>query len=212
MKASVVVFAREPVAGEVKGRLSRGLGDEAAARVYAAVLEHTLDIVAGCGLPSVLSLAARPSERWKQPRHFSLEIQASGDLGDRMAAAFDRRFREGALRVVLLGSDCPWVTAAHVHAAIGGLEESEVVIGPARDGGYWLVAQRAPGLDLFQGIPWSSHETLDRTRERLAALSAAWTELEELLDIDTASDLEVILNDPRTPEELRNQLVRTLKR
>jgi rSAM/selenodomain-associated transferase 1 len=212
MTTRVVVFGREPVVGKVKRRLARGLGADAAARIYAAVLDHTLNSVAGCGVPCFLSLAEKPSERWKIPDGFSLEIQVSGELGDRMAATFDQRFREGTRRVVLLGSDCPWVTAAHIHAAIAALKDSEVVIGPATDGGYWLVAQRAPGFDLFSGVPWSSPGTLDRTRNRLAAIGATWTEIEELRDIDTASDLEAVLNDPRTPEGLRNQFVRTLKR
>ena len=210
MTTSVVVFGREPVVGKVKRRLARGLGADAAARIYAAVLDHTLHTVSGCGVPCFLSLAEVPSEKWKKPDGFSLEIQVSGDLGDRMAATFARRFREGARRVVLLGSDCPWVVATHVHAAIAFLEDSEVVIGPATDGGYWLVAQRAPGVDLFTGVPWSSPGTLDRTRKRLAALGVAWTEIEELRDIDTASDLEAVLNDPRTPEGLRNQFVKML--
>jgi len=209
MKESVVVFGREPIAGKVKSRLSRGLGPEVAARVYAAVLDHTLRVATGCGVPFVLSLAEEPSESWKQRHDFSHEIQVSGDLGERMAATFDLRFREEARRVVLLGSDCPWVTAAHIHSALAGLEESEVVLGPAIDGGYWLVAQRTPGLDLFSGVPWSSPDTLDRTRERLAVLGVSWTELEQLQDIDTASDLELVLNDPRTPEALREQIVRT---
>lgn len=212
MNDCVVVFGREPVPGRVKNRLARGIGSEAAAKVYALVLNHTLDVVIESELPFVFSLAEEASASWRQQSDCPQEIQVAGDLGDRMAATFDRRFLEGVDRVVLLGSDCAWVTAAHIDSAIAGLADSEVVLGPANDGGYWLVAQRAPGADLFAGIPWSSPETLHRTRERLAALGSPWTELEQLDDIDTASDLDVILSDSRTPATLREQIIQTLDR
>jgi len=81
-----------------------------------------------------------------------------------------------------------------------------VVIGPAVDGGYWLVAQRRPGADLFSDIRWSSHDTLDQTRQRLADVGAAWTEIDELRDIDTREDFEAALDDPRMPQNLADRM------
>ena len=206
MKSCVVVFAREPVPGGVKRRLAQDIGAEAAARVYAVTLEHTLDVANNSGARVVLSLADVPSARWLRDFDAALEIQRGDHLGDRMDDAFSRRFREGESRVIVVGSDCPWFSASHVAKAAAKLGGADVVLGPAADGGYWLVAQRPPGLAMFTRIPWSKPTTLERTRSRIKALGGTWFELEELVDIDTGEDLELVLSNPRTPERLRLRL------
>ena len=206
MKTCVVVFGREPIPGEVKSRLVAGIGAEAAARVYAAILEHTLEVARNSGARVVLSLAEVPSGSWARDVGAVVEIQRGKDLGDRMDDAFARRFAEGERRVVMVGSDCPWFTATHVAKASAKLGGADAVLGPAADGGYWLVAQRPPGLAMFARIPWSSPETLEETRKRISALGGNWFELEELVDIDTLEDLDLVLDDPRTPEKLRDKI------
>jgi rSAM/selenodomain-associated transferase 1 len=206
VKTCVVIFGREPIPGEVKSRLAVGIGAEAAARVYGATLEHTLEVARNSGARVVLSLADVPSGAWARGIDSMVEIQRGDDLGDRMDDAFMRRFAEGESRVVVAGSDCPWFATTHVAKASAKLGGAEVVLGPVADGGYWLVAQRPPGLPIFARIPWSSPETLVRTRKRISALGGTWSELEELVDIDTADDLELALQDPRTPEPLRRRL------
>jgi rSAM/selenodomain-associated transferase 1 len=210
MKACVVVFGRQPVPGKVKGRLAEGIGTEAAARVYAATLEHTLEVAGNSGTRVVLSLADAPSGPWARGLGVMVEVQHGNDLGDRMDDAFARRFAEGEGRVVVVGSDCPWFDATHIVKAAAKLGGADAVLGPVTDGGYWLVAQRPPGLAIFARIPWSSPDTLERTRKRIAALGGTWCELEELVDIDTADDLELVLDHPRTPESLREKLLAAL--
>ena len=163
------------------------------------------------GARVILSLASVPSGGWVRDFDAYLELQPTGDLGDRMANAFARRFAEGEDRVIIIGSDCPYLTPQHLRGAAVGLDDSDVVLGPASDGGYWLVAQRAPGVDLFSSIPWSSHNTLQRTQQRLDAIGASWSLLEELADIDTAEDFEAAIDDPRTPGELARRLLEALK-
>ena len=206
MKTCVVVFGREPIPGVGKSRLAAGIGAEAAARIYAAVLENTLDVATKSGARVVLSLAEVPSGLWDRNLDVAVEVQRGKDLGDRMDDTFARRLAEGEKRVVIVGSDCPWFTATHVAKASAKLGGVDAVLGPASDGGYWLVAQRPPGLAMFARIPWSSPETLAKTRERIKALGGTWSELEELVDIDTVDDLELVLADPRTPEALREKL------
>ncbi len=186
---SVVIFGRQPVAGSVKTRLARGVGPGRAAAVYAALLRHALEVAQQGEAEVVLSLAATPAPGWKPPSPTAVEVQAPGDLGCRMAEAFARRFVAGARVVVLIGSDCPGLRPRHLVEAFSALETAGVVLGPATDGGYWLVGQRTPGIDLFSGVPWSHPETLAATRRRLHALGAAWSELEKLADIDTEEDL-----------------------
>jgi len=212
VKTCLVVFGREPIPGEVKSRLATGIGPEAAARVYATVLEHTLETAQNSGARVVLSLAEEPSGSWARNLVVPVEVQRGGDLGDRMDDAFARRFSQGEQRVVIVGSDCPWFRATHIAKASAELGGVDSVLGPATDGGYWLVAQRPPGLAMFARIPWSSPETLARTRKRISALGGTWSELEELVDIDTVEDLELVVADPRTPEILRHQLLRSLGR
>jgi len=212
MKACVVVFGREPIAGEVKSRLAIGIGADAAARVYRAVLEHTLEAASISGARVLLSLADLPSSSWARSLNVAVEIQRGSDLGDRMDDAFARRFAEREARVVIVGSDCPWLSATHFAKASAKLGGADAVLGPANDGGYWLVAQRPPGLAIFTRIPWSSPETLERTRKRISSLGGTWSELEELVDIDNVDDLELVLNHPRTPETLQKKLRAALDR
>ena len=212
MKNCLVIFGREPAPGRVKSRLASGIGADAAARIYAATLEHTLEVAKTTGARVVLSLAETPSGSWVKAVDAAVEIQHGSDLGERLDDAFARRFAEGEKRVVVVGSDCPWFSAMHIAEASAKLGGADAVFGPARDGGYWLVAQRAPGLALFARIPWSSPDTLERTRDRIKILGRTWSELEELIDIDTAEDLEIVLEDARTPDALRRRLLDALGR
>ncbi len=191
----IVVFGRQPVAGRVKTRLAAGLGEEAAAGVYRVLLEHTLRCALASGARVTLSVAEPPSEGWTPFPGVRPEVQCSGDLGRRMLEAFRRAFARGASAVVLVGSDCPGLETAHLLEALDRLEGHPVVLGPAADGGYWLVGQRPPGVDCFAGVPWSSGDTLRATRERLRGLGVPWAELEVLRDVDTLEDLEVVLRD-----------------
>jgi rSAM/selenodomain-associated transferase 1 len=176
------------------------------------MLEHTVEVARGSGARVVLSLAEVPSGAWVRDLDVPVEVQRGSDLGDRMDDAFARRFAEGEERVIVVGSDCPWFTATHVAKASAKLGGAEAVLGPSTDGGYWLVAQRPPGLAMFARIPWSSPDTLERTRERIKALGGTWFELDELVDIDTEEDLELVLADARTPEPLRRRVLSALER
>jgi rSAM/selenodomain-associated transferase 1 len=206
VKDRLVIFAREPLVGRVKTRLAGAIGHEAAAAIYAGLLDHTVATALEASPGAILSLAEPTESEWASGVGLVSETQGGGDLGRRMAECFQRRFTEGAARVVIIGSDNPCVTPEHLAAAFGALDEMAVVLGPADDGGYWIVGQRTPGVDLFSGIPWSSPETLAATRRRLETLGVAWRELETLSDIDTIDDLRAALHDPRVPPELKKTL------
>jgi hypothetical protein len=209
-RGCIVVFGRQPLAGRVKTRLAAALGAATAARVYDVLLEHTVRTASSTDARVVLSLAEPPVEKWAPEAEVEVELQMEGSLGDRMRDAFQRRFGEGEDRVVIIGSDCAAVSAARLREAFEALVEGGPVLAPAVDGGYWLVAQRAPGIDLFSGVPWSTPETLRATRHRLRQLGASWHELSELRDIDTAADLEAALRDPATPPDVARRLAECL--
>ena len=202
----VVVLGREPVPGRVKSRLAAGVGQELAAAVYRELLGHTLRVAAAIDADVVLSLAEPPARGWRPERAVAVEVQVAGDLGRRLADALARRFAEGYRRVVVVGSDCPELAPHHLRAAFDGLAMHPVVLGPAWDGGYWLVGARAPGMDLFSGIPWSTGEVLEGTRARLLAVGAGWVELERLHDLDTDADLRRVLAQESLGGQLHSRI------
>jgi len=202
----VVVFGRPPVPGRVKTRLARAIGGEAASEIYNVLLTHSVRQADLTGFHAVLSLSDEPVAGWEPPSGVALEAQRGADLGARLADSFDRRFSQGWSRVIVVGSDCPGMTADHIRAAAADLESFPAVMGPAEDGGYWLIGQRAPGADLFSGIPWSRRGTMEATRQRLGELGIEWTEIDRLVDIDTVEDVERVLAAETIDAELRSAL------
>jgi rSAM/selenodomain-associated transferase 1 len=206
VSVEVVVFGRAPVAGRVKTRLAREIGPEGAAAVYRLLLEAALAEAIDSGLPVSLDVAEPLDDCWSPPPGITVGLQAEGDLGQRMAAAFARRFAAGAKGVVLVGSDSPSITAGHFLLAARLCRQARVVLGPARDGGYWLVAQQRPGVAMFDGVPWSSPRTLEVTRALLERLRVTCVDLDTLRDVDTLEDLRDVIADDAVGPKLRRSL------
>ena len=208
--SAIVVFARPPIPGLTKTRLAAAIGPAAAARVAQILLENTLAAAVETGRRTFLALADSP-HGWPAPDGVEVEGQDPGGLGDRMAAAFTRRFAEGHRRVVLVGADCPAVSPEGLERALSALDRTAVVLGPVVDGGYWLVGQRAPGADIFRAIPYSSPRTLAATRERLTEGRLDWTELGLVADIDTREDLDGAIVDENLCSDLRRRLAEAVE-
>lgn len=190
---ALLVFGREPVAGRVKTRLASRLGADRAAAIYVRLLEGALRAAA--------SVEADVRELWLDEapssdgpaslaaRHgLRLRVQGPGDLGARMADAFEHALRSSAA-AVLIGSDCPEFDGAYLEAAFTALDGHDAVIGPAADGGYVLIGLRRPDADLFRGIQWGGPHVLDATRQRLRGAGLTWHELPVRHDVDEADDL-----------------------
>jgi rSAM/selenodomain-associated transferase 1 len=198
---ALVVMAKAPVAGLAKTRLAPALGAEGAARLAQRFVQATLSAALeaggepGIGPPT---LSCAPTARhpafapWANDRRITLEDQAGGDLGQRMAAAFDRAF-ERAEAALLFGTDAPALDAAQLRRAAAALHRHDAVFVPTLDGGYVLVGlRRAPRpawVALFDDMPWSTPQVMARTRERLARLGLRAAELPPLADIDGPADL-----------------------
>lgn len=188
----VVVFAKAPQTGKVKTRLAAAIGAEAAARLHARLVERAVAtaIAAGCG---PVELHASPSHHaflGALARRLGLRLcrQAPGDVGERMHHAFRRGLRSHA-RMILIGSDCPALTAADVRRAARLLCGCDAVIAPAEDGGYPLIGLARNSPALFAGIAWSTTAVMKQTRERFAALGWRWRELRTVWDVDRPEDL-----------------------
>ncbi|HEY5790967.1 MAG TPA: TIGR04282 family arsenosugar biosynthesis glycosyltransferase [Gammaproteobacteria bacterium] len=199
----LLVFAKAPEPGAVKTRLIPALGAGAAADLHARLLERTLETACSAGVARVCLCCApdrthpafaSAAGRWP----LELCDQAQGDLGQRMHAALAEALQQAAT-ALLIGSDCPDLAAADLAAAFAALADHDAVLGPAVDGGYYLVGlARPPSPALFAGIDWGGPRVLVQTRARLVALGWRWRELRTLRDVDRPEDLEWLEKSPRT--------------
>jgi uncharacterized protein len=128
-----------------------------------------------------------PVRAWLGPAP-GYEAQGEGDLGARMLGAIAGRFAAGAAKVLVIGTDCPDLDPALLATAFAQLDRADAVLGPAADGGYYLVGMKRPIPELFQGIPWSTPATLSATLARAGAAGVSVALLDERRDIDTAAD------------------------
>ena len=194
----LLVFAKAPRPGGVKTRLAAGIGEDEAARLYRAMGREIVDRVRGgpfrvrvCHTPADAGDEVRD---WLGTEGLEFAPQCEGDLGERMADAFDQAFRS-ADRVAIIGTDVPALDAGHVERAfvlLEGEEGCDAVFGPARDGGYYLLALRRPAPALFEGIPWSTGEVLERSLARAEAEGLGVRTLTALADIDRPEDLALV--------------------
>jgi len=191
----IAVFARAPVPGEAKTRLIPVLGAAGAAALQRQLIERTLATACAVGGAQVtLWVAGAIDDPYiveAAARHgVAVASQQGADLGERMHRAFVANFVATAAPLVLIGSDCPQLTAADLDAAAAALASHDAVIQPATDGGYVLIGLRSPQPHLFASIDWGGPQVLQQTEARIAALG-----LRRLLrpvrdDLDTAADLE----------------------
>jgi rSAM/selenodomain-associated transferase 1 len=187
---TIAILAKAPVAGAVKSRLIPALGADGAASLAARLLDHAVDVACAAGIgPVVLWAAPDPTHRHfesLQQRHaIALARQPHGDLGVRMHTAV---VAAGA-PVLVIGTDCPALTAEHLCAAAQALREHDAVVIPAEDGGYVLIGLRKPAPMLFTGMTWGTSSVMAETRQRLQALGLTWHEFEALWDVDRPEDI-----------------------
>ncbi|MGI4762286.1 MAG: TIGR04282 family arsenosugar biosynthesis glycosyltransferase [Janthinobacterium lividum] len=191
----LLIFAREPVLGRVKTRLAAGIGAAAALEVYRELLTLTAAAVAAAQVPATVWLAEAPAGADPhQPRPewpgLPWRVQpAAGSLGARMAQAFANAFGAGAGRVVVIGTDCPGLRAELLRQAFDQLLHHDLVVGPADDGGYYLLGLSQLHPELFDNKDWSTATVLPDTLADAARLNLRVAQLPTLHDVDSAQDL-----------------------
>jgi rSAM/selenodomain-associated transferase 1 len=197
-KQALIIFVRKPQLGKVKTRLAAVIGNEAALCIYKMLLQHTCAVAQQTDAWKAVFYAGEKvkNDLWSGP-DVSKYLQPETDLGSRMKTAFETVFADGACRVVIIGSDCPSLTADHLAQAFVALENNDVVIGPAADGGYYLLGMKKLQADLFQNIPWSTDRVYAETIAVLQQHNLRYHTLETLTDVDEEKDL---------PEEWRRAL------
>lgn len=193
-RARIAVFAKAPVPGQVKTRLAGVLGEAAAAGLHAGLVRHALATAVAAGMGKV-ELWCAPDERHDFFERCAVDFgatlhaQRGADLGERMRAAFDAAFARGE-SLVLIGSDCPALRPADLRAAAGALDAHDVVIAPAEDGGYVLLAMARSVPQVFEGVGWGSPSVMGETRARLSSAGVAWREMPVSWDVDRPEDYE----------------------
>jgi uncharacterized protein len=194
---SILVFARAPQPGVAKTRLVPLLGPEGAAALHARLIKHTLSTVRRAA-PHVLELHGTPEDdpflRYCAARYGApLVAQIDGDLGARMGHAVENALTR-AQGVLVIGTDCPSLTARHLAQAAQALARGqEAVLIPTEDGGYALLGLTRFDERLFTAVPWGTDSVMSTTRIRLAALGWTWSELDTLWDIDRPADVHRLL-------------------
>ncbi|AOS83319.1 hypothetical protein BIU88_03665 [Chlorobaculum limnaeum] len=187
----LIVFSKNPVAGRVKTRLASAIGDAEALRIYEQLREITREAVAGVDaakaiaysefIPDADLLLTGDAEAW---------LQDGGDLGERMHRAFVKGFSLGFSRVALIGTDCPEISPFILDLAFQKLDECDLVLGPARDGGFYLSALKRPFPELFLNRTWSTSSVLNDSQRIAREHSRTCELLPALSDIDTFDDLK----------------------
>ena len=187
---ALVIFVRNPVLGQVKTRLAKDIGNERALAIYLQLLQHTLEITRDLSFRKFIYYADEVSDYdlWSVPG-YTKRKQNGNDLGERMLNSFKELFEQGFTRIVIIGSDCLQLQTEHLQEAVALLESNVAVMGPASDGGYYLLGLTKLYPDLFVNKPWSTDQVFAKTIDDFNNQGISFAFLEELSDIDTVADL-----------------------
>lgn len=197
-EVALLIFAKAPIVGTVKTRMQPLLGEANCLTLHKALLCHTLRKIAAWGLPGLHPAifftgagceTEKLLEELPMPSAFSVETQIGQDLGERLAHALSKKWAEGFRKILFIGTDSPQVGLQEIQAAIEGLTEHEVVLGPARDGGYYLIGFSSPKRMVLAGIDWGTPRVYEQTVRLLTTHSIKWLPLQENFDLDTFDDL-----------------------
>lgn len=188
---TLIIFIKNPELGKAKTRLAKSVGPERALQIYQALLGHTCKIAQAVDAKRMLFYSSFIDEQDQWPAEdFDKHLQVSGGLGERMTTAFGQAFAEQSGPVLIIGSDCAQLTPAIVEAGIKSLQDHDFVIGPAEDGGYYLLGMRAFQPEVFLDVAWSTETVLPQTLEIIARNGWSHNLLPVLSDIDYEEDWE----------------------
>tara|TARA_R110002049_G_scaffold247956_1_gene422438 strand:- start:43 stop:672 length:630 start_codon:yes stop_codon:yes gene_type:complete len=189
----LIIFVKNEEAGKVKTRLAKSVGDEKALEIYRKLLGYTFDQVQPLKVKKEVcySRFIEKDDLWNE-RSYSKQLQEGDGLGERMSKAFRRSFEKGMEKVVIIGSDCAELTTDILREAFSRLKDYDIVIGPADDGGYYLLGMSKFIPELFTDISWSTGAVLKQTLKKADEENATHYKLQELHDVDIEADWELV--------------------
>lgn len=183
----LIVFLRTPEADKVKSRIAETLGAPQTLKIYRELISITLSRVIDLDCRIYLYFYPRIDQTYLYDTRFIARIQQGADLGDKMQSALEQVLKTH-LKAVLIGTDCPYLTPGILKDSFNRLDQHDLVIGPATDGGYYLIGLRQSYPRLFTGIEWSTDRVLSQTLQAASDLNLSYSLLPELADIDYEED------------------------
>ena len=183
----LIIFLRNPELGEVKTRLAQSVGDTKALEVYQKLLTHTMDVTNQWNGKKVLYFTKTVLPGDKTKYKFSKKTQTDGDLGHKMKDAIEAELKKHD-KVCVIGTDCPELSKEILDEAFEALDLMDVVVGPAIDGGYYLIGMKKVIPELFEDVEWGTSNVMNATLNQLTRLGLDFHLLEELSDVDTEQD------------------------
>lgn len=201
VKRTVIVFVKSPIPGDVKTRLIPYLTSVEAADLYKCFVADTLNVVSKISTHTKTQVAYQPHSKMANLSWLGLKNppdlfkQEGRSLGERLIHAFGIAFGRGAQQVVIIGSDSPNLPQQYIDQAFTALNDADVVIGPATDGGYYLIGLSRPCLKLFDDVSWSTDQVFERTCQIALANKYTLKILPHHYDIDTIEDLKTLHSD-----------------
>jgi uncharacterized protein len=203
MKTVLGIFCKQPIPGKVKTRLAADIGAESAAGLYEAFLRDILDRLRDVAEAVMLSYTPdTPASRAYFQRLAGTPVrlipQRNGDLGERLWGFLeDVRAQQ---KVIVIGSDSPTITRAHIQQAFAALDRHDAVLGRSEDGGYYLIGLDRTAAGLFDNIDWSTPAVFEQQRHRLHSAGFSTAELAPIPEVDTIEDLHKLIADPMLSE------------
>lgn len=200
----LIVFVKNPIPGQVKTRIARTVGDDQAVAVYQHLLRYTQGVVRSFKGQCVIYYGdfINPEDGWTGYQKYQ---QRGNDLGERMSEAFQEQFSVGAERVVIVGSDCFDITPEHLKQAFDALKTTDIVLGPAIDGGYYLLGMTQFQPFLFENMPWSQSTLCQLTEAVIRQYGLTYSRLDRLMDIDEWTDYEAYLQRVASRDVIKDQ-------
>jgi len=189
MKQALLIFAKNLIYGKVKTRLAATMGNDLALSVYKQLLSYTQHITFALSFGKIVFYSdfMEKDDIWGK-EDFQKQIQIGNDLGERIENAFEYAFHQNHNKVVIIGTDCVELTSDIINKAFNSLDDHDVVIGPAKDGGYYLLGIKKLNAELFKKISWSTGDVLNQTLWICKKLNLTVFLLPELSDIDNEED------------------------
>lgn len=189
MDTALVIFVKNPVEGKVKTRLAKSIGDEKAVVIYKQLLQHTYIITKEMSIDKYVYYGdfVNNNDIWDE--NYKKALQQGADLGQRMENAFKEVLSVGYKKVLIIGSDCAQLTTDIINTAIEKLDESDIVIGPSLDGGYYLLGMKKITSQLFNGIEWSTNTVFSKSLEIAGNQHLKVTTVQKLSDVDVIEDV-----------------------
>jgi uncharacterized protein len=194
MKDAVIVFEKEPVPGRVKTRLAKDIGQENAAKVYKELLFITHEVLKGVHASIFVYKDGEHSLNYENRGNYFYSLQKGNDLGQRMAHALVEVLKAGYSKALLIGTDCPEISKEILDRAFLALEKKDVVVGPALDGGYYLIGMKKPYPELFKSVSWSTEVVFKQTMDKIRNQGLSFAKLPQLRDVDDLEDLTYFRN------------------